>query len=444
VRTLRELLEHGRGWLVEQGAGDLYVLAHDVPAAPERDDSDSELEGRSQDALPEAVFLQLMDDEALALLPDGTTRNAVELLLRVGRRPWELRHLGFNCVQWHDVDVEAVDGTVERRRYPFLGYWMQKLRRWHQLPLHPTDADVVTRQQDHLRAEHPDWFDSAGRPRSPDMLLFPTSRRSRANALATIPYDTSTLPTWIDAWLARLGPLRDEHGSEFDKLRAFPYAFRHTYARLRADVGVPLDVLQALMGHRDPSATQMYYRVSHPRRVDAVRKIAAKYRFDVTGGRLRAQTPEADVAARTRAGVGSVPVPAGACHEMNNVRADGRGCPVFYRCFSCTFFTTDFTHLPELQQLRESKAAQLVRLACPERPPSRAGRSSRRRSPGTAGRGRAGRRPRASGTAPARHTSPRPACPAERSPAGGRPPATATPPSARRSAATRSGSGPSA
>jgi hypothetical protein len=55
-------------------------------------------------------------------------------------------------VQWHDVDVEALDGTVERRRYPFLGYWMQKRRRWHQLPLHPSDADVVTRQQNHLRA----------------------------------------------------------------------------------------------------------------------------------------------------------------------------------------------------------------------------------------------------------------------------------------------------
>jgi hypothetical protein len=55
-------------------------------------------------------------------------------------------------------------------------------------------------------------------------------------------------------------------------------------------------------------------------------------------------------------------VPAGHCHEMNNVRADGRGYPVFYRCFSCRFFTTDFTQLPDLRKLRESKASQLARL----------------------------------------------------------------------------------
>jgi hypothetical protein len=58
---------------------------------------------------------------------------------------------------------------------------------------------------------------------------------------------------------------------------------------------------------------------------------------------VRAQNPKESDAARRRAGVGSVPVPGGSCHEMNNVRADGKGCPVFYRCFSCRFFTTDFT-----------------------------------------------------------------------------------------------------
>jgi hypothetical protein len=47
---------------------------------------------------------------------------------------------------------------------------------------------------------------------------------------------------------------------------------------------------------------------------------------------------------------------------MNNVRADGHGCPVYNRCFSCTFYTTDFTHLPELRQLRAGKAEQLAAL----------------------------------------------------------------------------------
>jgi hypothetical protein len=47
---------------------------------------------------------------------------------------------------------------------------------------------------------------------------------------------------------------------------------------------------------------------------------------------------------------------------MNNVRADGHGCPVYYRCFSCKFFTTDFTQLTELRQLLSSKTEQLARL----------------------------------------------------------------------------------
>ncbi|MET8808870.1 hypothetical protein [Streptomyces sp. NPDC004546] len=47
---------------------------------------------------------------------------------------------------------------------------------------------------------------------------------------------------------------------------------------------------------------------------------------------------------------------------MNNVRADGHRCPVYNRCFSCTFYTTDFTHLPELRQLRAGKAEQLAAL----------------------------------------------------------------------------------
>jgi integrase len=125
----------------------VHLLEQEVPPYPTRDDTDSEMEGRSQDALSESVFLQLMDETTLALLPAGSPRNAVELTLRVGRRPWEIRHLRFDCVEWSEVDVEQPDGVTERRTYPFLMYWMQKVRRLHRLPLHATDAEVIKRQQ---------------------------------------------------------------------------------------------------------------------------------------------------------------------------------------------------------------------------------------------------------------------------------------------------------
>ncbi|MFE4961176.1 hypothetical protein ACFRCW_46685 [Streptomyces sp. NPDC056653] len=361
VRTLRDVLEHGRSWLAENQAADVHLLERDVPPWPERDDTDSELEGRSQDALPETVFLQLMDERHLALLPEGTRRNYIELTMRVGRRPWEIRHLEFNCLEWHDLDIEDPDGIVRRRSYPFLVYWMQKVRRRHKLPLHPSDAEVITRQQDYLRAEFPHRFTDQGHPRFERMLLFPTPRLSRANASGERPYDSSSIGYWLATWLDQADVL-DEHNQPLDPRRVFAYAFRHTYAQLRADADVPLEILQVLMAHQDPSTTQVYYRVSHPRRVEAVRAIAAKFQFDLTGGRIRARSAEDDLADRIRAGAGSVPVPAGQCHEMNNVRADGRGCPVYYRCFSCTFYTTDFTHLPELRQLRASKAEQLATL----------------------------------------------------------------------------------
>ncbi|MEJ8639799.1 site-specific integrase [Streptomyces sp. MS2.AVA.5] len=362
LHILRETLDLGRAWLSGIGAGGVHLLAQDVPSVPDRDDTESELEGRSQDALPEAVFLQLMEEENLALLPDGSPRNYVELALRTGRRPWEVRHLEFDCVEWHDVDVEAVDGSVQRRPYPFLIYWMQKVRRRHKLPLHPTDVAVITRQQEHLRQRFPQWFDADGRPLSPRMILFPTTRLSRANRLGERPYDTGTVGNWLGVWMIALDVLVDDQGNGFDRSRVFPYAFRHTYAQLRANAGVPMEILQVLMAHQMPSTTQIYYRVSHPRRVEAVRAIAAKYQFDVVGGRLRHRSGDEDLALRVRAGVGSVPVPGGSCHEMNNVRADGHGCPVYYRCFSCKFFTTNFSQLPELRQLRDAKAQQLALL----------------------------------------------------------------------------------
>ncbi|MFD7895808.1 hypothetical protein [Streptomyces sp. NPDC059743] len=105
------------------------------------------------------------------------------------------------------------------------------------------------------------------------MVLFPAPRRSRANALGERPYDSSTIGYWPETWLDQFA-VADEHGKPFDPARVFPYAFRHTYAQLRADVdvdvgvgvgvGVPLGILQVLMAHQDPSTTQVYYRPSHP------------------------------------------------------------------------------------------------------------------------------------------------------------------------------------
>ncbi|HEV8424528.1 MAG TPA: hypothetical protein VGS14_05010 [Actinomycetes bacterium] len=69
VRILKDAFNRHRQWLHEQGAGDLNIADEEVPAWPETDRTRSEEEGRSEDALPETVFLQLLRDDVLALLP---------------------------------------------------------------------------------------------------------------------------------------------------------------------------------------------------------------------------------------------------------------------------------------------------------------------------------------------------------------------------------------
>lgn len=363
VRHVKQLLDDNRDWLVANGAADVYLAAEEVPPWPEPAHlQKSEEQGRSEDALPEFVFLRLMDEQSLSLIPPGNRRNLLELQMRIGRRPWELRHLRFDCLSWGEASIEDPSGTASLLRYPYITYWMEKVGRRHLLPLHETDAEVITRQQAYLRGNFPHWFGADGQPLSEKLLLFPTPRESRANALGTVPVNYTAPHHWIRRWVAQLPELEDEDGLPFPASRIFLYAFRHTYAQLRADAGVPLDVLQVLMGHRESSTTQVYYRPSKARRVDAAQAIAARYRLSVGGDRVALQSQAEADSARIRAGVASVPVPAGACHEMNNVRADGRGCPIFYRCFACRFFSTDFTHLTELRQLRAKKAEHLVAL----------------------------------------------------------------------------------
>jgi integrase len=361
VSTLKFTFNDRRDWLVQLGAGKLYITNEDAGTRLGGDELPQWEElGRSEDALPEVVFLRLLTEANLGVLPAGPTRNLIELHMRLGRRPWETRHLRFNCVQWDHVDIIADGAVTDRRAYPFVTYWMQKVTRRHVLPIHDADAAVIERQRAWLRENVPAWFDDAGNPRNPEMLLFPTLRKMLKNQDGTVPFHGFSAQ--MTRWLAKLPDIEDEDGTPFDRARVFPYAFRHTFAQLRSDAGVDLDVLQALMGHKFASSTQVYYRVSIPRRVEAARAIASRYRFDIDGNAVVTQDRDASDLARIRAGVGTVPVPGGACHEMNNVRADGHGCPIFYRCFSCRYFSTDFTQVNELRQLQAQKGEQLAAL----------------------------------------------------------------------------------
>ncbi|GHG00447.1 MULTISPECIES: hypothetical protein [Streptomyces] len=149
-------------------------------------------------------------------------------------------------------------------------------------------------------------------------------------------------------WARSLPDLRLADGTEFDRERVFPYAYRHTYAQRHADVGVPVDALRELMDHIQLDTTQSYYRVGDERRREAVERVAAM-QFDHRGNRVWRAAQALLDSEHARRAVGSVSVPYGICTEPTNVAAGGQDCPLRFRCIGCGHFRTDVPSLPDLE-----------------------------------------------------------------------------------------------
>jgi hypothetical protein len=141
--------------------------------------------------------------------------------------------------------------------------------------------------------------------------------------------------------------LSTSDGTEFDKRRIFPYAYRHTYAQRHADAGVPIDVLRELMDHRKLDTTRQYYSVGEKRRREAVDRVAAM-QFDRHGNRIWRHAQALLDSEHARRSAGEVAVPFGVCAEPSNVKAGGNACPYRFRCAGCDHFRTDVSYLPDL------------------------------------------------------------------------------------------------
>ncbi|TKT09031.1 hypothetical protein E4U92_15725 [Streptomyces galbus] len=148
---------------------------------------------------------------------------------------------------------------------------------------------VITRQQDHLRHEAPHLFHEDGRPRSTRMVLFP--------------------PPPLPCRRIRRAAVRQRHNRLLAGDLARPVRRnRRTRQALRPGTGVPLRLFGTPMPNSAPTPasrstscesswpTRTLHHTgllpaSHPRRVEAVRAIAANYQFDLTGGRIRTRNP---------------------------------------------------------------------------------------------------------------------------------------------------------
>ena len=288
------------------------IYENDVPELAERD-PDDEI-GRS---LPNAVIKALVTDDALALLAEVSSpdvADAVELLIRTGRRPAEICHLTAACLQF-DERVDE-DGRLDRR--PVMVYRPEKTpKRAKRLPVHAREALIIKRAAGRARARFPDV--AADR-----LALFP---RRTQNLSGTVPISPNLVKKAIRDWMDRLPSLPDSDGSAYDRGRVFAYAFRHSYAQRLADSGCPPHLLMDLMDHRSFLTTQGYCRIRQQRRRDAI-ELEGRWQWDAEGNELARIVERFAESEDIRLQIGSVAIAYGSCVEPSNVAALGSACPV--------------------------------------------------------------------------------------------------------------------
>ena len=295
---------------------DFAIQLGDVPLQPEPGES-----GRD---LPPQIMRQLCAH--LDLLTTAEMRTAAELAIDTGRRPEEIATLALDCL------ARDADGA------PVLVYDNHKAgRAQRRLPISENTAKVIIAQQQRVRARFP------ARPVG-ELKLLPTDRRNPDGRKAITAFSFAFAHR---TWVSRMPVLRTSDGTEFDKRRIFPYAYRHTYAQRHADAGVPIDVLRELMDHRKLDTTRQYYRVGEKRRREAVDRVAAM-QFDRHGNRIWRHAQALLDSEHVRRAVGEVAVPFGVCAEPSNVKAGGNACPYRFRCAGCDHFRTDVSYLPDL------------------------------------------------------------------------------------------------
>ena len=312
-------------------AGDFAIERIDIPADPER--------GEPGRYLPPEIMTVLCAN--LDTLEPAEVKVATQIGIDTGRRPEDILNLTLDCL---DRDKDGGEVLV------YDNVKANRLRR--RLPISKTTAAVITAQQHRVRQRFPDTPVA-------ELKLLPTPVRNPDGRKAI---STTTLAARHRDWLAALPTLRTRDGTEFDKTRVVPYAYRHSYAQRHADAGVPIDVLAELLDHRSYSMTRRYYRIGEDRRRAAVDTVTA-LSFDRHGNRIWRDAQMLLESERARHAVGEVAVPYGTCTEPTNVKAGGGACPVRYRCVGCDHFRTNVAFLPELQAYLDDLLRTRERLA---------------------------------------------------------------------------------
>jgi len=339
-REVAQFLREARGMGLSAAGGPLAGLGDDVVLQPS-----DRVRGRAVDpdndqarALPQVVVDQLLAPGALEALEAKhgvDTRAMVELQAQVGRRTGELCQLRWDCLSFDEV----LDERGQVRSAPVLVHDMPKVFLCrYRLPINQDAAEIIGAQQARMQGRFPHTDTSL-------LALFPmVGKNPRGTKACSADVFGSRFRTWVDSLAELVGP----GGERYDRSELTVYSFRHTYAQRHADSGTPVEVLAALMGHKQITTTQGYYRVTQKRKRRAVDLLAA-LQVDHSGDRSRPAVERLLDTDHVRDAVGQVAVPFGICTEPTNVKAHGQGCPFRHQCFGCTHFRSDPSFLPELR-----------------------------------------------------------------------------------------------
>lgn len=267
---------------------------------------------------------KLRDPQSLSKIQDDAHRAIIQIMMQVGLRVGHTCALPFDCL----IDLNRGDSTDKWA----LSFHDTKSNFQVTVPISPQIALIIKGQKERALLEVVKMGTRGAN------LLFPNAHASATGQIA--PERISRI---IKRWIAELD-IRDDKG-QLEKVT--PHRFRHTFATEMIEMGVPIDVVKVLLGHRALSSTERYATTTETR----ARREWAKTKFVNVHGEILGVAEGAAADAEWmlhRIGRAVQPLPNGACGLPIQ-----KSCPHANACLdNCPHFLTSVEFLPvhEAQQ----------------------------------------------------------------------------------------------